>query len=53
MPTFVRQLQNPEIQNLVTNPGALSALQQIQQGLEQLRTTAPGFVNRFVDISNG
>ena len=48
IPTFVRQLQNPDIQNVVTNPNALSALQQIQQGLEQLRTSAPGLVNRYV-----
>lgn len=46
LPAFVQQLQNPDIQNVITNPNALSALQQIQQGLEQLRTTAPGFVNR-------
>lgn len=52
LPTFIRQLQNPEIQNVVTNPTALSALQQIQQGLEQLRTSAPGFVNRFICIIN-
>lgn len=45
LPTFFQQMQNPEIQNMVTNPNALSALQQIQQGLEQLRTSAPGFVN--------
>ncbi|XP_065206836.1 ubiquilin-4 isoform X1 [Planococcus citri] len=45
MPNFVRQMQNPEIQSVITNPNALSALQQIQQGLEQLRTSAPGFAN--------
>lgn len=50
LPTFFQQMQNPEIQSMVANPNALSALQQIQQGLEQLRTSAPGFVNRRVEF---
>lgn len=32
MPQFIQQLQNPEMQNLMTNPQALNAIMQIQQG---------------------
>jgi ubiquilin len=45
MPNFVAQLNNPEIQNLMTNPQALSAMMQIQQGMDQLRQAAPTFAN--------
>ncbi|XP_049766030.1 ubiquilin-1 [Schistocerca cancellata] len=45
LPNFLQQLQNPEIHNLMSNPQALNALLQIQQGVEQLRNIAPGFVN--------
>uniref|UniRef100_A0A1B6C8K6 UBA domain-containing protein n=1 Tax=Clastoptera arizonana TaxID=38151 RepID=A0A1B6C8K6_9HEMI len=45
LPNFLQQLQNPEIQNMFSNPEALTALHQIQQGIEQLRTAAPGLVN--------
>jgi ubiquilin len=41
-PNFVQQLQNPEVQSMMTNPQALDALMQIQQGVERLRTAAPG-----------
>ncbi|KZS07264.1 ubiquilin-1 isoform X1 [Daphnia magna] len=43
LPTFMSQLNNPEIQSLVTNPQAMSAMMQIQQGMEQLRQVAPSF----------
>ena len=43
LPTFMAQLNNPEIQSLVTNPQAMSAMMQIQQGMEQLRQVAPSF----------
>ena len=33
------------MQSLVTNPQALSAMMQIQQGMEQLRQVAPGFAS--------
>jgi hypothetical protein len=46
LPNFLQQLQNPEIHNLMSNPQALGALMQIQQGVEQLRNVAPGLVNR-------
>jgi len=45
LPNFLQQLQNPEIHNLMSNPQALGALMQIQQGVEQLRNVAPGLVN--------
>lgn len=41
MPQLLQQMQNPEIQNLMTNPQALNALMQIQQGMETLRQSAP------------
>lgn len=44
MPQFLQQMQNPEVQNMMTNPQALNALMQIQQGMEQLRQAAPGLV---------
>lgn len=44
MPQFLQQMQNPEVQQMMTNPQALNALLQIQQGMEQLRQAAPGLV---------
>ncbi|PBC32296.1 Ubiquilin-1 [Apis cerana cerana] len=40
MPAFIQQMQNPQIQNVVTNPDALAAIMQIQQGMEQLPPSA-------------
>lgn len=45
MPQMLQQLRNPVIQNLVTNPQALNALLQVQQGMETLRQTAPNVLN--------
>lgn len=45
MPQFLQQLQNPEMQQMMSNPQAIEAILQIQQGMEQLRTVAPGLVN--------
>ncbi|CAH1797187.1 unnamed protein product [Owenia fusiformis] len=42
MPVFLQQMQNPEVQNLMTNPRALQAIMQIQQGMQQLQSEAPG-----------
>lgn len=53
LPNFLQQLQNPEIHNLMSNPQALGALMQIQQGVEQLRNVAPGLVNRQVCMASG
>ncbi|RZF39874.1 hypothetical protein LSTR_LSTR008479 [Laodelphax striatellus] len=47
LPMFLQQLQNPEVQNMMSNPEALSAIMQIQQGMEQLRTAAPNLANTF------
>jgi len=47
MPTLLQQLQNPEIQNLITNPQAMNAIMQIQQGMETLQATAPNLINTF------
>jgi len=48
MPRMMSQLQNPQVQNLLSNPQAFSAMQQIHQGLEQLRTIAPDFANSMM-----
>ncbi|XP_041762523.1 ubiquilin-1 [Anopheles merus] len=45
MPQLMRQMQNPEVQQMVTNPQALNAILQIQQGMEQLRSAAPGLMS--------
>lgn len=47
MPTLLNQLRNPEMQTLLTNPQAMGAIQQIQQGLEQLRTVAPSLTSQM------
>ena len=44
MPQFLQQMQNPETQAMMSNPQALNAIIQIQQGMEQLRSAAPGLV---------
>lgn len=48
LPNFLQQLQNPEVQGLASNPQAMSAIMQIQQGLDRLREAAPSLVNRYV-----
>lgn len=47
MPQLLQQMQNPEVLNMMTNPQALEAILQIQQGMESLRTAAPGLVGNF------
>lgn len=44
MPQFMQQMQNPEVLSMMSNPQALNAILQIQQGMEQLRQVAPGLV---------
>lgn len=34
-------MQNPEVQNVMTNPQALDAIMQIQQGMQRLQEHAP------------
>lgn len=48
MPQFLQQLQNPEMQNIMSNPQALNAIMQIQQGMEALRQAAPSLLNTGV-----
>jgi ubiquilin len=43
MPVFMQQLQNPAVQNMMTNPRAMQAIMQIQQGMQQLHQEVPGF----------
>lgn len=40
------QMQNPESLSILTNPRAMQALLQIQQGLQTLQTEAPGLIPR-------
>jgi len=41
MPQMLQQMQNPAVQQLMSNPEALQAIMQIQQGMDRLRQTAP------------
>merc|ERR1711953_26281 len=41
MPAFMQQLQNPAVQGLMSNPEALAAIRQIQEGMERLQRAAP------------
>ena len=43
-PTVSLQMQNPESLSVMTNPRAMQALMQIQQGLQTLQTEAPGLM---------
>ncbi|XP_077181441.1 ubiquilin-4 [Paroedura picta] len=44
LPAFLQQMQNPDSLSVMTNPRAMQALLQIQQGLQTLQTEAPGLV---------
>ncbi|KAM6995274.1 ubiquilin-4 [Tautogolabrus adspersus] len=46
-PELMRQLQSPTTMSMLTNPRAMQALVQIQQGLQTLQTEAPGFMSRL------
>lgn len=45
MPQLLQQMQNPSVQQLMSNPEALQAIMQIQQGMERLRMAAPDVFN--------
>ncbi|XP_028910781.1 ubiquilin-1 isoform X1 [Ornithorhynchus anatinus] len=47
LPTFLQQMQNPETLSAMSNPRAMQALLQIQQGLQTLATEAPGLIPGF------
>lgn len=51
MPQLIQQMRDPNVQNLMTSPQALEAIMQIQQGMENLRNTAPGFIHTFAPTS--
>uniref|UniRef100_A0A8D0G9W8 Ubiquilin-4 n=1 Tax=Sphenodon punctatus TaxID=8508 RepID=A0A8D0G9W8_SPHPU len=44
LPAFLQQMQNPDSLSILTNPRAMQALLQIQQGLQTLQTEAHGLV---------
>lgn len=45
-PELMRQMRSPETMSVLTNPRAMQALIQIQQGLQTLQTEVPGFMSR-------
>ncbi|XP_075067143.1 ubiquilin-1 isoform X2 [Mixophyes fleayi] len=44
MPIFLQQMQNPDTLSAMSNPRAMQALLQIQQGLQTLATEAPTLI---------
>lgn len=46
-------MQNPDSLSILTNPRAMQALLQIQQGLQTLQTEAPGLVPRYGVLQSG
>ncbi|XP_028637830.1 ubiquilin-2 [Grammomys surdaster] len=47
IPGFLQQMQSPETSSAMSNPRAMQALLQIQQGLQTLATEAPGLIPSF------
>ncbi|XP_049623194.1 ubiquilin-2 [Suncus etruscus] len=47
LPSFLQQMQNPDTISAMSNPRAMQALMQIQQGLQTLATEAPGLIPSF------
>lgn len=47
IPGFLQQMQTPETVAAMSNPRAMQALMQIQQGLQTLATEAPGLIPSF------
>ncbi|KAM9590676.1 ubiquilin-1-like isoform 2-T2 [Morphnus guianensis] len=47
LPTFLQQMQNPDTLSAMSNPRAMQALLQIQQGLQTLAMEAPGLLPGF------
>ncbi|KAK3789841.1 hypothetical protein RRG08_055127 [Elysia crispata] len=50
MPNLLQQLQNPDVQNMVTNPRAMEALMQIQTGLNQLQQESPAVFSSITGL---
>ncbi|XP_045216156.1 ubiquilin-1-like isoform X2 [Mercenaria mercenaria] len=42
LPQMMQQMQNPNVQGMLTNPRALQAMQQVMSGMQTLNTEAPG-----------
>lgn len=47
LPTFLNQMQNPEVQSAMSNPRVLQAILQIQQGMADLASEAPALLPAF------
>lgn len=43
----IEQMQNPETLSMLTNPRAMQALVQIQQGIQTLQNEVPGFMSKY------
>ena len=43
-------MQNPEVQQVMTNPQALQAIMQIQQGIQTLQMESPNLVQGSVSL---
>ncbi|CAG5136499.1 unnamed protein product [Candidula unifasciata] len=52
MPTLLQQMQNPEMQNMMTNPRVLEALGQIQTGLSQLQQESPNIYSSMTGLGS-
>lgn len=52
MPVLLQQMQNPEMQNAMTNPRVLEALGQIQNGLSQLQQESPNIYSSVTGLGS-
>ncbi|OCT66532.1 ubiquilin 4 S homeolog isoform X1 [Xenopus laevis] len=50
LPVFLQQMQNPESMSVMSNPRAMQALLQVQQGLQTLQTEAPGLLSSLGSV---
>ncbi|XP_046839317.1 ubiquilin-1-like [Xenia sp. Carnegie-2017] len=48
LPMMMQQMQDPRFQQLMSNPRALQAMMQVQQGMQSLQTEAPGLFSGTV-----
>jgi ubiquilin len=53
LPFISQQMANTDVQAMMTNPRALQAMLQIQEGLQQLHSIAPQLVSRLGIMSPG
>ncbi|XP_064619126.1 ubiquilin-1-like [Lineus longissimus] len=51
LPVLLQQMQNPAIQRTLSNPAAIEAIMQIQQGMQRLQSEAPELVTGMTGIS--